>query len=82
MDLPDALKAMQRFRDTGARYLLTNVHEGSANEDGYAKDCYTTYVKYDYELPPFNMRKVASVIEYQGLNTSYTLFELNPPATD
>lgn len=82
MDLPDALKALQRFRDTGARYLLTNVHEGAANEEGYAKTCYTTYIKYDYELPPFNMRKVASVIEYQGLNTSYSLFELNPPAED
>jgi len=82
MDLPDALKALQRFQDTGARYLLTNVHEGAANEDGYEKTCYTTYIKYDYELPPFNMRKVASIIEYQGLNTSYTLFELNPPAKE
>ena len=28
-----------------------------------------TYIKYDYELPPFSLRKVARVIEYQGLQT-------------
>lgn len=79
MDLSDAQRALQRFRDTGARYLLTNVHEGSANEEGSAKGCYTTYIRYDYELPPFNLKKVARVIEYQGPRTSYSVFELNPP---
>mmetsp|Transcript_112734 Transcript_112734/g.352572 ORF Transcript_112734/g.352572 Transcript_112734/m.352572 type:complete len:473 (-) Transcript_112734:174-1592(-) len=79
MGVTDAQQALDRFKATGARYLLTNVHEGAVNEEGYVKPCYTTYVKYDYELPPFNMKKVASVIEYQGLNTSFSLFELNAP---
>ena len=28
-----------------------------------------TYIKYDYELPPFSLRKIARVVEYQGLQT-------------
>jgi len=78
MPLEDAERAIRRFAATGARYLLTNVHEGSANEAGRDKRCYTTYIKYDFTLPPFNLRKLATVIEYQGLETSYQLFELNP----
>jgi len=79
MHLVDAQRAIQRFAATGARYLLTNVHEGEDNFVGAEKTCHTTYIKYDYELPPFSLRRVARVIEYQGLNTSFTLFELNPP---
>jgi len=79
MSLPDAQNALRRFVATGARYLLTNVHEGAENEEGYAKTCYTTYVHYDYELPPFNMRRVARVVEYQGPRTAFSLFELPPP---
>lgn len=77
MGLEDAQSALQRFAATGAKYLLTNVHEGAVNEMGLNKKCFTTYIKYDFELPPFNMRKIASVIEYQGLQTSYVLFALN-----
>mmetsp|Transcript_108407 Transcript_108407/g.349811 ORF Transcript_108407/g.349811 Transcript_108407/m.349811 type:complete len:451 (+) Transcript_108407:3-1355(+) len=76
MPLEDALNAIERFRATGALYLLTSVHHNSNNEDGRGKSCYTTYVKYDYELPPFNLEKVASIVEYQGLGTSYTLYKL------
>eukprot|EP00913_Durusdinium_trenchii_P016270 g15289.t2 len=75
--LKDALRAIQRFAQTGARYLLTNVHEGVDNFVGAQKTCHTTYIKYDYELPPFSLPKVVRVIEYQGLETSYTLFKLN-----
>lgn len=78
MDLEDALKTIERFRATGAKYLLTNVHEGAVNEEGYNKSCFTTYIKYDYELPPFSMKKVMRLIEYQGLNTSFALFHLEP----
>ncbi|CAK9100905.1 unnamed protein product [Durusdinium trenchii] len=77
MHLEDALRAIQRFAQTGARYLLTNVHEGVDNFVGAQKTCHTTYIKYDYELPPFSLPKVVRVIEYQGLETSYTLFKLN-----
>ncbi|CAE7236030.1 unnamed protein product [Symbiodinium pilosum] len=77
MHLIDAQKAIQQFAATGARYLLTNVHEDVDNFVGAEKTCHTTYIKYDYELPPFSLRKVARVIEYQGLQTSFTLFELN-----
>lgn len=76
MGLEDAMSTIQRFRETGARYLLTNVHEGSVNEEGYDKKCFTTYIKYDYELPPFNMKKITRLIEYQGLHTSFCLFDL------
>lgn len=78
MGLEDAQQALRRFAATGARYLLTSVHEGADNSKGLNKNCFTTYIHYDYELPPFNMKKVASVIEYQGPQTSYTVFELNP----
>jgi len=78
MSLPDAQNALRRFAATGARYLLTNVHEGADNEEGNAKTCYTTYVHYDYELPPFNMRRIARIVEYQGLRTAFSLFELPP----
>lgn len=77
MHLHDAQRALQRFAQTGARYLLTNVHEGVNNLVGAEKTCHTTYIKYDYELPPFSLPKVARVNEYQGLDTSFTLFELN-----
>eukprot|EP00929_Paragymnodinium_shiwhaense_P102041 TRINITY_DN65247_c0_g1_i1.p1 TRINITY_DN65247_c0_g1~~TRINITY_DN65247_c0_g1_i1.p1 ORF type:complete len:475 (+),score=70.98 TRINITY_DN65247_c0_g1_i1:49-1473(+) len=77
MSLDDAWKAVERFRATGARYLLTNVHEGSENSLGNEKGCYTTYIKYDFSLPPFNLRRIATIIEYQGAQTSYSLFELN-----
>merc|ERR1711879_606274 len=73
MSLPDAQNALRRFQATGARYLLTNVHEGAPNEEGNAKTCYTTYVHYDYTLPPFNLRRIAPVIEYQGPKTSFSL---------
>lgn len=76
MPLEDAVSAVGRFRATGARYLLTNVHHGSDNEEGSGKTCYTTYVKYDYELPPFGLRRLASIVEYQGPGTSYALFAL------
>jgi len=77
MHLVDAQKAIQQFAATGARYLLTNVHEDVDNFVGAEKTCHTTYIKYDYELPPFSLRKIARVVEYQGLQTSFTLFELN-----
>eukprot|EP00931_Biecheleriopsis_adriatica_P108941 TRINITY_DN83208_c0_g1_i1.p1 TRINITY_DN83208_c0_g1~~TRINITY_DN83208_c0_g1_i1.p1 ORF type:complete len:449 (+),score=68.40 TRINITY_DN83208_c0_g1_i1:105-1451(+) len=76
MPLEDALNAIERFRATGAKYFLTNVHHNSENEDGRGKTCYTTYAKYDYELPPFNMDKVASIVEYQGIGTSFSLYRL------
>jgi len=76
MPIEDAQQTIDRFRATGARYLLTSVHEGSDNALGYNKGCYTTYIKYDYELPPFSLKKLARIIEYQGLNTSYTLYAL------
>jgi len=79
MSLGDAQQALRRFAATGARYLLTNVHEGARNEEGLQKECFTTYIHYDYELPPFNLSKIASVIEYQGPATSYSLFALSPP---
>lgn len=79
MPLADAESTIRRFAATGAKYLLTSVHQGSQNELGRDKRCYTTYIKYDYALPPFNLRKVADVIEYQGLETSYTLYELPKP---
>lgn len=78
MHLNDAQMAIRRFAATGARYLLTNVHVGSDNFAGAEKTCHTTYIKYDYSLPPFSLRKIADVIEYQGLDTTFTLFELNP----
>lgn len=77
MDLNDAQAALRSFAATGARWLLTNVHEGSDNSQGLDKKCFTTYVKYDYELPPFGLRRVARIVEYQGLQTSYSLFELS-----
>ncbi|CAE8652974.1 unnamed protein product [Polarella glacialis] len=80
MHLADAEMSLRRFAATGARYLLTNVHEGADNFEGGRKTCYTTYIHYDYELPPFNMRKVASIIEYQGPGTSFTLFDLQAPS--
>eukprot|EP00435_Cladocopium_sp_Y103_P007868 s1448_g2.t1 len=78
MHLHDAQRALQQFAQTGARYLLTNVHEGVDNFVGAEKTCHTTYIKYDYELPPFSLPKVVRVNEYQGLETSFTLFQLNP----
>lgn len=78
MHLHDAQRALQQFAQTGARYLLTNVHEGVDNFVGAEKTCHTTYIKYDYELPPFSLPKVLRVNEYQGLETSFTLFQLNP----
>ncbi|CAJ1334749.1 unnamed protein product [Effrenium voratum] len=77
MHLMDAQRALQRFAATGARFLLTNVHEGAENFLGAEKTCHTTYIKYDYELPPFSLRKVVRVVEYQGLQTCFALFELN-----
>ncbi|CAK0824709.1 unnamed protein product [Prorocentrum cordatum] len=44
---------------------------------GLGKKCFTTYVKYDYELPPFSLRRVARIVEYQGQQTSYSVFELS-----
>lgn len=76
MPLQDAVQAVERFRATGAKLLLTNVHHNASNEDGRKKTCYTTYVKYDYELPPFNMKRLSTIVEYQGVGTSYSLFAL------
>lgn len=76
MDLEDAKKAIQRFKDTGARLLLTNVHAGADNFLGADKACFTTYIKYDYERQPFNMTRIARIIEYQGKDTFYDLFAL------
>jgi len=77
MDLADAQRTLARFRATGAKYLLTNVHQGAQNELGRRKACFTTYIRYDYELPPFNLKKLASIIEYQGPRTSFSLFSLS-----
>eukprot|EP00933_Yihiella_yeosuensis_P064611 TRINITY_DN6804_c1_g5_i2.p1 TRINITY_DN6804_c1_g5~~TRINITY_DN6804_c1_g5_i2.p1 ORF type:complete len:516 (+),score=89.26 TRINITY_DN6804_c1_g5_i2:154-1701(+) len=82
MHLVDAQMALKRFAATGARYLLTNVHEGADNYEGAKKTCYTTYIHYDYELPPFNLQKVARIVEYQGVRTSFTLFELQPSSQE
>jgi len=79
MGIEDAEQALRRFAATGAKYLLTNVHEDADNAEGYQKTCYTTYIKYDYELPPFNLKKIDTVIEYQGLETSFTIFALPAP---
>lgn len=76
MPLQDAVNTIGSFKSTGATYLLTNVHHSSVNEDGRNKTCFTTYVKYDYSLPPFNLERVASIIEYQGPGTSFTLYRL------
>jgi len=76
MPLEDAQRTLESFAQTGASYLLTNVHVGAQNEKGRNKTCFTTYIHYDYELPPFSMRKLASVVEYQGAGTSYALFAL------
>lgn len=76
MHLSDAMMALRRFAASKARYLLTNVHEGADNDEGNRKTCHTTYIKYDYELPPFSLKKVATITEYQGPRTSYSLFAL------
>lgn len=77
MDLEDARQALRQFSASGARYLLTNVHEGSNNYLGLDKKCFTTYIKYDFSLPPFSMKRLATVIEYQGPQTSYCVFDLS-----
>lgn len=78
MHLNDAQLAIRRFVATGAKYLLTNVHEGADNMEGLKKTCHTTYIKYDYSAPPFELNRIARVVEYQGLNTSFTLYALQP----
>ena len=63
MILADAVRALRRFRETGAKYLLTNVHRGADHLKGAQKVGFLAYAPYDYGLPPFGLRRLAELIE-------------------
>ena len=70
-------RALCRFRETGARYLLTNVHCGADHGVGAAKTQFLRYAPYDYALPPFSLRRLLRVIEVNWEErTAFELFDL------
>lgn len=50
MFVQDAVHALQRLRTSKARYLLTNIHQGSPNFHGDFKRTHANYAHYDYSL--------------------------------
>eukprot|EP00747_Dinoflagellata_sp_TGD_P019992 gnl/TRDRNA2_/TRDRNA2_127531_c1_seq1.p1 gnl/TRDRNA2_/TRDRNA2_127531_c1~~gnl/TRDRNA2_/TRDRNA2_127531_c1_seq1.p1 ORF type:complete len:192 (-),score=31.59 gnl/TRDRNA2_/TRDRNA2_127531_c1_seq1:39-575(-) len=77
MFVPDAVQALLRMRRTGARYFLTNITRGAPNNRGAVKWTHANYAQYDYELPPFNLRKLCTLSEVNKDDwTEFAMFDL------
>merc|ERR1712137_970803 len=77
MVVQDALRAVQRLQTTGCGYLLTNITRGAPNFKGVSKGGHMNYAHYDYELPPFCLRKLAPLVEISKEDwTEFALFSL------
>lgn len=77
MFLADAVRAVMHFQSTRAKYLVCNVTRGSRNLMGAAKGSHANYVHYDYEAPPFNLRRLAQLVEVNCKDrTEFSLFSL------
>lgn len=80
MFVQDAVHALQRLRSSKAKYLLTNIHQGSPNFHGDFKRSHANYAHYDYSLPPFNLKKLTTVLEIsRDERTQFALFSLQAP---
>jgi len=77
MVVDDAACALRRLADAGSTYLLANIVRGSCNSMGAGKGAHANYAHYDYSLPPFNLRKLAQVVEINKEDWSeFALFAL------
>lgn len=63
MVVQDAACAVHRLVSSGSKYLLVNIVRNARNQMGANKGHHANYAQYDYALPPFNLRKLAQVIE-------------------
>lgn len=81
MFVEDAAHALCNLRSTKSKYLMTNIHRGSPNNLGAKKGAHAHYAPYDYSLPPFNLKKLCSLVQInQDDWTEYALFALQPGA--
>eukprot|EP00933_Yihiella_yeosuensis_P032696 TRINITY_DN26326_c0_g1_i1.p1 TRINITY_DN26326_c0_g1~~TRINITY_DN26326_c0_g1_i1.p1 ORF type:complete len:476 (-),score=89.21 TRINITY_DN26326_c0_g1_i1:81-1448(-) len=79
MFVEDAVSALQQLQSTGARYLVTNITRGSPNNLGAKKRHHANYAQYDYSLPPFNLRKLARLVDLNREDwTEFALFDFKP----
>lgn len=78
MFVQDAACAVNRLAKAGSKYLLVNIVRSACNLIGASKGHHANYAQYDYSLPPFNLRKIAPVVEINREDWSeFAIYELS-----
>lgn len=79
MFIQDAVRALRRLSTTDARFLLTHITRCAPNNLGAKKGHHANFAQYDYALPPFNLEKLATILEINQDDWSeWALFRLQP----